>query len=159
MHILQLYNNVLRIYLNICFKYCFPLYDIKPRSKLIKREPWYTSGLLTSAKKRATLFCKKLSKPTEYNIKTYKTYNNMYNTLIYYKNIRIENKFNIKKTWSILKQATGKLNDKSSYPNNFIINNLSITDKQEAAEGFITISLSITFQIQINVFHHACLIQ
>ena len=63
----------------------------------------------------------------------------MYNTLkrkmkiIYYKD---ENKFNIKKTWSILKQAIGKLNDKSSYPNSFIINNVSITDKQEAAEGF-----------------------
>jgi hypothetical protein len=135
------YNNFLRVYLNI-FDKCFPLRDIKHRSKLMKREPWYTPGLLTSAKKKAKLFCKKLSKPTEYNIKTYKTYNNMYNTLkrkmkiIYYKNILVENKSNIKKTWSILKQAIGKLNDKSSYPNSFTINNLSITDKQEAAEGF-----------------------
>ena len=41
----------------------------------------------------------------------------MYNTLkrkmkiIYYKNILFENKFNIKKTWSILKQAIGKLEE------------------------------------------------
>ena len=130
------YNNVLWMYLNI-FDKCFLLLDIKHRSKLIKREPWYTPGLLTSAKKKA-----KLSKPSEYNIKTYKTYNNMYNILkrkiliIYYKNTLVQNKFNIKKSWSILKQAIGKLNDKSSYPNSFTINNLSITDKQEAAEGF-----------------------
>ena len=56
--------------------------------------------------------------------------------IIYDKNIHIENKFNINKTWSILKQAIGKLNDKSSYPNSFTINNLWITDKQEAAESF-----------------------
>ena len=76
----------------------------------------------------------------------------MYNTLkrkmkiIYYKD---ENKFNIKKTWSILKQAIGKLNDKSSYPNSFTINNLSISDKQEAAEGFNNFFLNIAFHSMI----------
>jgi len=56
--------------------------------------------------------------------------------IIYYKNILIKNQFNIKKTWSIPKQAIGKLNDKFKYPDSFTINNLSITDKQEAAAGF-----------------------
>ena len=55
---------------------------------------------------------------------------------MYYKHILDDNKHDIKKCWSILKQAIGKLNDKSSYPNSFIINNVSITDIQEAAEGF-----------------------
>ena len=54
----------------------------------------------------------------------------------YYKNILEENKFNIKKIWSILKQAIGKTNNKSNFPNSFNIKNVTVTDKQEASEGF-----------------------
>ena len=135
------YNIFIKLYLDV-FDKCFPLREYKIISKHVKRQPWYTLGLLTSSKKKNKLFSKKLSKPTEYNIQTYKAYNIMYNKLkrkmkiSYYKNILDENKCNIKKTWSILKQAIGKTNDKSGYPNSFTINNSTVTDKKNAAEGF-----------------------
>ena len=47
-----------------------------------------------------------------------------------------ENKLNIKKAWIILRQAIGKLNDKSNYTNSFTINNTQITDKLQIAESF-----------------------
>ena len=56
----------------------------------------------------------------------------------YFRNSLEENKHNIKKTWSILKQAIGKLNNKSSFPHTFLVNDIPITDKLQAAEGFNT---------------------
>jgi len=69
----------------------------------------------------------------------------------YYKNILDENKCNIKKTWSILKQAIGKTNDKSGYPNSFTINNSTVTDKKNAAEGFNTFFFKIGLQTNHSV--------
>ena len=63
------------------FAKCFRLRDIKHNSKLIKRKQWYTPGLLASSKKTAKLFFKNVSKPIDYNIKTNKTYNNMYKSV------------------------------------------------------------------------------
>jgi hypothetical protein len=54
----------------------------------------------------------------------------------YFSNSLEENKHNIKKTWTILRQAIGKLNNKSSFPLTFLINDIAITDKFQAAEGF-----------------------
>ena len=56
----------------------------------------------------------------------------------YNNNIINENKHDIKKTWTILRQAIGKLNDKSSFPSYFTINNNRISDKDNihVAETF-----------------------
>ena len=54
----------------------------------------------------------------------------------YFRNSLKENKHNIKKTWTILRQAIGKLNNKSSFPLTFLINDIGITDKFQVAEGF-----------------------
>ena len=48
---------------------------------------------------------------------------------IYYKQILDDNKHDIKKCWSILKQAIGKMNNKSAFPNEFLINNSPVSDK------------------------------
>ena len=48
----------------------------------------------------------------------------------YYKSMLSENKYDMKKTWSILKQAIGKQNDKTSLPLSFSINGQTITNKQ-----------------------------
>ena len=57
---------------------------------------------------------------------------------IYYKQILDDNKHDIKKCWSILKQAIGKMNNKSAFPNEFLINNSPVSDKREIAESFNT---------------------
>ena len=54
----------------------------------------------------------------------------------YYHAINNENKINIKKTWSIVKGAIGKPNDKSGFPNEFIVNKNTISDKLEISESF-----------------------
>ena len=55
---------------------------------------------------------------------------------IYYKQILDDNKHDIKKCWSILKQAIGKMNNKYAFPNEFLINNSPVSDKREIAESF-----------------------
>ena len=42
----------------------------------------------------------------------------------------------MKRTWSILKEVIGKKNDKSAFPQTFYINNKSVVDTSEIAEGF-----------------------
>jgi hypothetical protein len=54
----------------------------------------------------------------------------------YYNTLLEENKYNIKKSWSILKVAIGKRNDKSSLPEEFKINNNSVTDRSIIANNF-----------------------
>ena len=58
---------------------------------------------------------------------------------LYYRTALDENNF--KKCRSILKEALGKINDKSSYPQILSITNKSIPDKVQIAEGFKTNSL------------------
>ena len=110
-------------YIKRLIERAFPLRSIKINKKFIKREPWLTPGRLTSSRNKAKLLKTKLCKPTELNTNKYTNFNNLFNRLMrimkinYYHAIINENKFNIKKTWSIVKGATGKLNDKSGFPN------------------------------------------
>ena len=64
------YNNFLDIY-QYLFDIACPLKQILVKNKYIKRQPWITSGILTSSINKAKLLHKKLSKPTELNIELY----------------------------------------------------------------------------------------
>jgi hypothetical protein len=70
---------------------------------------------------------------------------------MFYRTALEENKNNSKKCWSILKQAIGKMNDKSSYPQTFSINNTLIADKGQIAEGFNNFFSNIGIQTSHNV--------
>ena len=54
----------------------------------------------------------------------------------YFHNAFDENKHDIKKTRSIMRQAIGKINNKSSYPPSFRLNETLVTDRTQVAEGF-----------------------
>ena len=154
----EAYSKFIEIY-SAEFDKSFPLVDFTAQSKNIKREPWFTSALFISSKTKSKLFSKKHSKPTEHNIKIYKDYNKVYNKLKremkrnYYNNIIVinENKHDIKKTWKILRKATGKLNDKSSFPSYFTINNSRISNKENIAETFNNFFSQIGLQTGHNV--------
>ena len=75
------YNVFISMYL-AAFEDSFPLIERKIVHKYIKREPWFTSGLLTSSKNKSKLLSLKLHKPTEINIRKYKLFNNLYNKLV-----------------------------------------------------------------------------
>ncbi len=150
------YNDFLQLYLS-AFERSFPLREINLRSKHTKREPWFTPGLLNSSVKKAELLSKKLHEPTEQNISKYKQYNNLFNLLkkkmkmLYFRTVLEENKTNSKKCWSILKQALGKMRDKSSYPQSFLLNNTLKSDKLEIAQGFNNYFANIGTQTRHNV--------
>ena len=111
-------------------------------TKHIRREPWVTKGLLTSSINKTKLYNKKLSKPTEYNICKYKSYNKLYNKLRrtlkirYYEELFSSNRNNIKQTWTELKKIIGKQTNKNVFPEFFTINNKKVTNKYEIAESF-----------------------
>ena len=65
-------GQLVKLY-HTAFEHSFPLRTIGAKSKNIKREPWFSNGLLTSSKKRAKLLTKKISKPTKFNIHNLKT--------------------------------------------------------------------------------------
>ena len=85
----------------------------------------------------------KLNKLTTDNIAAYKEYNSMFNRLKratkinYFQNALEENKQNIRKTSSILRKALGKLSNKTSVPQTFLINGTLITEKFQIPESLI----------------------
>ena len=93
--------------------------------------------------------------------------------IFYYKSTLEEFKNDTKKCWTVLKQAIGKINDKSGYPLIFNINNTKISDQNKIAEGFnnffsviglhtsvvyIIQSLSIIRQVSYTMFIHMCFV-
>ena len=61
------YNQFITLYKE-SFNKAFPLVSIKTNKKFTKREPWMSTGLLTSLRTKSKLFKKKLKNPTEQNI-------------------------------------------------------------------------------------------
>jgi len=111
--------------------------------KYIKREPWMTTGLITSTSiNKAKLFKKKLSKPIEPNITKYNTSNKFYNTTMRqlmmrdYDEVFNSNEHNIKQTSIELRKLIGKQNDKNICLDFFVVNNKKVTDKIDTAELF-----------------------
>jgi len=72
-------------------------------------------------------------------------------TIIYFQNALEENKQNIRKPWSSLRKAMGKLNNKTSFAQTFLINGTLITDKFRNAEGFNNYFSKIGIQTNQNV--------
>ena len=70
----------------------------------------------------------------------------------YFHNAFDENKHDIKKTWSIMRQAIGNIN-KSSYPPSFMINETLVTDRTQVAEGFNNYFSKIGQKTSQNVPH------
>ena len=83
-----------------------------------------TFCLLKSSLTKSKLLGKKLKNPTANDIANYK-YLNIYN--------KIKRQM---KTWQILNKELDKLNNKSGYPMNFVLNNKKVDNKTDIANGF-----------------------
>ena len=97
----------------------------------------YGTHLVLGCLRKQRLSCtSKLSTLSKHSIQKYKEFNILHKKLYrrlkatYFENILEENKLNIKKTWSLHKQIIRKHNDKSGFPNNFVINNTQVDDRQ-----------------------------
>ena len=150
------YDKFITLYKN-AFDKSFPVKRMNIGRASLKREPWLTRGLLTSSKHKSKLLSKKIKTPTEDNIKTYKTYCSLYRKLkraakiLYFKTAIEENKHNIKQTWKIIKQAIGKVNNKSNFPQSFIINNKRETNESKIATEFNSFFTNVGLNISNNV--------
>ena len=142
------YDQFMDIY-STSFNDAFPMQHLKPHKIFIKREPWVTKGLLTSIRTKTKLLKAKLRNPSNHNIDKYKIFCDQFNKIkrhvkMHYYKTQIENsKHDIKKTWTILKEAIGKRNKTSSLPQHFIINNKAVSNRTKIADSFNTFFSSI----------------
>ena len=105
-------------------------YKIDP-SKII-REPWMTPGLIKSSKLCDKKYKKSCGLDKSHpKVIEYKDYRNLYNIMkrkakrSYYVSKIEEFKYDSKKMWRILKEISGKANDKTTCSNAFHINGTS----------------------------------
>ena len=118
-----------------------PMRKIVIPHRSIIREPWMTSDLLKSSRKRDILYKKTIGqvKSSKAYIK-YLDHRNKHNNFkrhsknIYYENLL--NKYNkdIRKTWQVLNTITGRVHDKSGISDMFVINGERIYDKAHIAD-------------------------
>ena len=74
------FDIFLDIYTSLFDDAC-PLKQVRVKSKYVKREPWVTSGILTSSINKSKLLRKKLNKANRQNIEMYKNYCIIFNAL------------------------------------------------------------------------------
>ena len=69
----EAYDNLMIIYKSL-FELSCPVKHVKVKKQYIKREPWITSGILTSSLNKAKLLRKKLIRASPEAINKYKEY-------------------------------------------------------------------------------------
>ncbi len=113
------YNKFYSIF-NESYSRHFPFKKVKLNKNIHKVEPFMTNALLKSRKTKFELYDIKLREPTQDNISKYNEYRKCYNKAIktgkklYFQKSFEDNRNDLRKTWSILREAIRKHNDKSS---------------------------------------------
>jgi hypothetical protein len=142
---------------NDIYELRFPERKIKFNKNLHKIEKWMTQGLLISRLTKIKLGKISIKKPTNENIQTYKTYRNLYNTLIrtskknYFEQQLTFHQSNSKKTWELINLAIkrpGKNKLVSSFLN---IDGNIISKPTEVAEKFNTFFVNIASEIESKI--------
>jgi molecular chaperone DnaK (HSP70) len=115
------YNEFLSI-INSAHDKAFPIQIAKEKKHVIRKEPWITSGLMTSSHNKTKLHRKKIKNPTPRNINKYKNYLKLFNKLkrqikkLYYEKLFEKNKKNLKQIWTELRKVINKQNNKKELP-------------------------------------------
>ena len=142
-------QNALDIFLdefNPLIDLMLPLKKVKFNKNIHKIEPFMSQAILRSRRTKLELEKAKINNPNSANIINFRNYKNRYNSVVraakqlYFKNVLEENRSNIKKTWSILKDAMRKNNDKSS-----CIEELHIDNKMNCSKNDIPTCLNEYF--------------
>ena len=89
------------------------------------------------------LYIKQLNKKNDEDAsEKYKSYRNTFiknkrkAKSTYFANLFNKYRYDMRNTWKIINNQRGKLNDKSSLPNLFKVENKEITDPKDIADGF-----------------------
>jgi len=134
----------------------FPLKRVKLNRNLHALNGFMTKGLLTSRANKNLLHRISIRYPTHENIEKYKTYRNLFNTLMrksksnYYSDLLSANKHNSKKTWDIYNEILcNKKNSSSSFKLN--INGNITDDPLDVAEQFNAFFSSVGAEISNSI--------
>ena len=119
---------------------CAPIKETVIPYRSLIREPWMTTGLMKSSRKRTLLYRKTIGKDKESN--AYKrciAYRNIYNNIkhrekeAYYQALLQKYNNDIRKTWKVLNTITGRV---SSISETCMVNGVESTDKTIIANEF-----------------------
>ena len=133
------YNRFQKLFLEEC-ELCFPLKTIKVKYK--NRKPWLTSGLKTSIKEKNRLYIIQKKKPYLYNKVKYKTFRNKLNNILakaerkHYDILFNDNKNNLVKSWSLIKDIINKHKSQQSQKNFINDKQECLTDSKEICNAF-----------------------
>jgi hypothetical protein len=126
---------------NEFYELSFPLRKMRRNKNKHKLEGFMTEGLLRCRNKKYELSSFSIKHPTLININTYNSYRNCFNRVIktakklYYCNELANCKYDLRKTWGIIREAVRKTKDKSScidelkYNDSFYLNDNDISSK------------------------------
>ena len=118
----------------------FPLRKIE--IKYLNKLPWVTTGLRISIKQKHTIQNKSEKDLTEENKLLYKRHRNSLTTLmrnsepLYYENQLELQKLDLRKSWEIMKEIIGKVNESDENNFEFIIEGSLTKDVQQIAKAF-----------------------
>ena len=129
------FSNLLRRH------YCESFPKIMITGKYRNRLPWLTEGLKTSIRHKNKLYKLSVKKPLLMNVANYERYRNKVNHLIkiaeklHHQEMFQENKNNLTKTWSLIKNIIWK-NKYTKSCGQFLDGNYTITDKAKISNMF-----------------------
>ena len=112
------------------------------------RKPWLSTGLKTSIKTKNKLYLKSIKFPSKNNINIYKQYRNKLHSILrksereYYSDLLKINKYNLAKSWKIIKDVLNK-REISQLNNKFVINENVVTDPEIIANSFNSFFVNI----------------
>ena len=146
------FNNFYNTFQQL-YNQCFPITTKLVSNRRI-RNPWITSGLLTSIRRKSTLY--KEYKDGLTNEMQYKSYNNRVNALVrktkrdYYRRIFSNYKNNTKKLWKTINHLTKPPSPKQTFSS--IINDDKIlTDASDISNAFNKFFTSIASKLESNL--------
>ena len=120
----------------------FPEVKVKQKSMRFHHNPWMSTGLKVSQKRKEKLFAKKIKFPCYENIEKFKVFNKMYCKIrraakkMYYNDQFTRYTRDSKKTWSIIREIISKNKSKEQIPSYFQHNGKIISDCLDIADGF-----------------------
>jgi hypothetical protein len=123
------------------FELHFPLQKRKVNRNFDKINAFMTKGLLISRRQKNTLYKKQISNPSHENVKSFKCYRNVHNSLLrkskklYYEDSLKKFKSKPKKIWELLNSINGK-EKKSAKIDEILNGNVSVKSDKEIAQTF-----------------------
>ena len=136
------------------YDFHFPKKTTKLNRNIHRIEKWITGGIMKSRQTKIKLRTKLLKHPSQENKEIFKKYKNLYNKIIrarkkaYYSEMLIEFKGNLKKCWSLMREASGTEKKKLDITDFIKVDGMDIKGDQNIAEHFNTHFSTITAKLK-----------